>query len=403
MSSNQTVLVQVTGKDRPGITAGIMALLADSEALVQDIEQVVIRGRLSLGLVVEVPQGRDLLKELLLFGWEQHVDIEFEIVESQPTSRVPGQVITVLAVELLPVQIGAVTAAIAATGTNIDRIVRLSRYPVMSYEFAVSGGHPETLRAELVTVAEEHDLDIAVQDDGIRRRAKRLVVLDMDSTLIQDEAVDLLAESMGCLDEVQAITAQAMAGEVDFEQSLRSRVGLLRGLAKSEVMRAAKAMRLTPGARTFVRTLHRLGYRVAVVSGGFTQFTSLLAKELELDHHFANELEIIDGTLTGKVLGTVVDRAAKAELLRNVAALEGIPVFQTVAVGDGANDIDMLAAAGLGIAFNAKQPVQDIADTTISVPYLDAILYLLGVTREEIEAEDAADGVETRRPTTSIP
>jgi phosphoserine phosphatase len=398
VSNVQTVLVQVTGKDHPGITAGIMTILTDSDALVQDIEQVVIRGRLSLGLVVEVPTGHDLLKELLLFGWEQKIQIDFEIVESHSTNRVPGQVITVLAIELLPTQLGAVTSAIAAAGTNIDSIVRLSRYPVMSYEFAVSGGSRETLGAELVRVAEAYDLDIAVQDDGIRRRAKRLVVLDMDSTLIQDEVVELLADSMGCRDEVAAITGQAMRGELDFEQSLRARVTLLRGLSEADLLRATRAMRLTPGAQTFVRTLRRLGYRVAIVSGGFTQFAELLAAELELDHYFANELEIVDGKLTGEIIGAVVDRAAKAELLREIAELEDIPLFQTVAVGDGANDIDMLTAAGLGIAFNAKQPVKDVADTTISVPYLDAILYLLGVTREEIEAADAADGVETRRP-----
>lgn len=398
MSEVQTVLVQVSGKDHPGITAGLLKVLAVAGASVEDIEQVVIRGRLSLGLVVQVPAGRDLLRELLLFGWEQKVEIEFEIVDSQPTNRVPGQIITVLAPELHPSQLEAVTTAIANAGTNIDRIVRLSRYPVMSYEFAVSGGDKDALGTALVEVAEIQHLDIAVQDDGIRRRAKRLVVLDMDSTLIQDEAIELLAEAHGCLDEVHQITERAMAGELDFEQALRTRVGLLMGLAETEVATATKAMRLTPGARTLVRTLRRLGYRVAVISGGFTQFTQHLASELGLDHHFANELEIVDGVLTGEVLGNVVDRAAKARLLTKIAVLEDIPLFQTVAVGDGANDIDMLAAAGLGIAFNAKSPVQEIADTTISVPFLDAILYLLGVTREEIEAADAEEGFETRQP-----
>ena len=221
------------------------------------------------------------------------------------------------------------------------------------------------------------------------------MVLDVDSTLIQDEVIELLAEEHGCGDAVRAITARAMEGELDFEQSLRERVRLLEGLTLDDLVRARDRMRLTPGARTFVRTLKRLGFRVAIVSGGFTFFTDHLKDELQLDHAFANELEIADGRLTVAVIGAVVDRRRKAELLRHVAEIEGISADQTVAVGDGANDLDMLAAAGLGIAFNAKTIVREAADTAVSVPYLDAILFVLGVRRSEVEAADLAEGVIT--------
>jgi phosphoserine phosphatase len=216
------------------------------------------------------------------------------------------------------------------------------------------------------------------------------VVLDVDSTLIQDEVIELLAAEAGSLDQVRALTEQAMAGEVDFEDALRQRVALLEGLDLAALDRARGAMRLTPGARTFVRTLRRLGYTVGIVSGGFTHFTDRLAEELSLDHAVANQLEIVDGRLTGRVTGPVVDRRRKAELLAEFAAADGIPLSQVVAVGDGANDLDMLSAAGLGIAFNAKPVVQEAADTTVNVPYLDAILFVLGVTRDEVERADTA-------------
>jgi phosphoserine phosphatase len=216
-------------------------------------------------------------------------------------------------------------------------------------------------------------------------------MMDVDSTLISDEVIELLAEEAGCLDEVRDLTERAMAGGLDFEQALRQRVALLEGLDLAALDRARERMTLTPGARTFVRTLKRLGYTVGIVSGGFTHFTDRLAEELGLDHAVANELEIVDGRLTGSVLGQVVDRARKADLLREFAQAEGVPLSQTVAVGDGANDLDMLAAAGLGVAFNAKPVVQEAAEVAVNVPFLDAILFLLGVTRDEVERADADD------------
>jgi phosphoserine phosphatase len=290
---------------------------------------------------------------------------------------------------LSPAELAAVAGGIAAAGGNIDRIVRLARYPVYAYEFRVSGADPLALRTRLGQAAAAHRLDVALQPAGLERRAKRLVVLDVDSTLIQDEVVELLADEAGCGEQVRAVTERAMAGELDFESALRERVRRLAGLDTEALERARSRVRLTPGARTFVRTLKRLGYSVGIVSGGFTHFTDPLARELDLDHAVANVLEVRDGRLTGEVLGEVVDRARKAQLLQEFADAEGIPVSQTVAVGDGANDLDMIAAAGLGVAFNARPVVQQAADTTVNVPYLDAVLFVLGVTRDEVEAADA--------------
>lgn len=396
MGEQQTILVRVSGPDRPGITTELLSVLARAEAEIQDIEQVVIRRRLNLGLVVEVPTGRDLLKELLLYGWDHEVDVDFEIVDATPTAHDPPWAVTVIGSVLHPEQLAAATAAIADSGGNIDRIVRLSKYPVMSYEFTVEGGDVDKMRAYLVDAAARHRFDVAVQRDDLGRRAKRLVVLDVDSTLIQDEAIDLLAAAAGKVAEVAAITERAMAGELDFEQSLRQRVRLLAGLPESVLAETSAHLRLTPGAKTFVRTLHRLGYRLAIISGGFDAFTSRLRDDLGLAHAHANRLEIVDGVLTGELDGPILDRARKAELLVEIAAAEGIPTEQTVAVGDGANDLDMLSVAGLGIAFNAKPVVRDAADTAVTVPYLDVILFILGLRREDVERADAVD---PERPT----
>lgn len=390
-----TVLVRVTGPDRPGITTDLMTVLELADAEVQDLEQVLVRGHLTLAAIIATPMAPEELSATLShFASERHLQVEVERVPAAPTEKGRVDAITVLGHELetalSPAELGAVAGGIAAAGGNIDRIVRLARYPVHAYEFRVTDADPGALRTYLGQAAASHRLDVAIQPEGLGRRAKRLVVLDVDSTLIQDEVIELLAAEAGCLDRVRALTDAAMAGEVDFEGALRQRVALLAGLDLAALDRARAAMRLTPGARTFVRTLKRLGYTVGIVSGGFTHFTDRLAEELDLDHAVANQLEIVDGVLTGQVLGPVVDRRRKAELLAEFAAAEGIPLSQAVAVGDGANDLDMLSVAGLGIAFNAKPVVQAAADTTVNVPYLDAVLFVLGVTRDEVERADTA-------------
>ena len=390
-----SLLLRVSGPDQPGITADLMTVLELSDAQVQDLEQVLVRGHLTLAVALSEPaDGGDAVREVLEhFGRSRGLLVELVAAPPPRPSLQSSDAITVLGHELQaplsPAELGAVAGGITAAGGNIDRIVRLARYPVYAYEFRVNGADRGVLAKHLGEAAAGHRLDIALQPAGLERRAKRLVVLDVDSTLIQDEVIELLAEQAGCLEEVRAVTERAMAGELDFESALRERVRRLAGLDADALDRARAAMRLAPGARTFVRTLKRLGYTVGIVSGGFTHFTGWLARELDLDHAEANELEVADGVLTGEVLGPVVDRARKAQLLRHFAAAEGVPLSQTVAVGDGANDLDMLAAAGLGIAFNAKPLVQEAADTTVNVPYLDAILFVLGVTRDEVERADA--------------
>ncbi|MFV0317108.1 MAG: phosphoserine phosphatase SerB [Microthrixaceae bacterium] len=391
---SDALLIRVSGNDRPGITADLMTLLDLCTATVQDLEQVLVRGHLTLAVAIEHPgEAKPQLDEMLArFASERDLAVSTELVPAPRDSRDRVDAVTVLGhgleTELSPAELGAVASSLLAVGANVERIVRLARYPVFAYEFLVRGADPVELRRTIARASSIHGLDIAVQPAGLERRAKRLVVLDVDSTLIQDEVIELLAAEANCHDEVRAITTAAMAGEIDFGEALTARVALLEGLDEAALERARANMRLTPGARTFVRTLKRLGYTVGVVSGGFTQFTEALREELELDHAVANTLVVREGRLTGEVHGRIVDRARKAELLAEFAEIEGIPLSQTVAVGDGANDMDMLAAAGLGVAFNAKQLVQDAADTTVNVPYLDAVLFLLGVRRGEV-APDA--------------
>jgi phosphoserine phosphatase len=380
-----------------------MGVLAQGDCTLYDVEQVVLRDRLSLSVLISVPDGQPTVRDVLFYAWEKGLQADFEVVDEDVSAPVkPRFAVTVIGAQIKPEAFGAVANAIASAGGNIDSIERLSRYPVVSYELAVSGGDQMAMRSSLLVTSAGHDVDVAVQAEGLTRRSKRLIVLDVDSTLIQDEAIDLLADEAGVAAKVAVLTNKAMSGEIDFAASLTQRVALLRDLPVEALERVWGRIRLTPGARTFVRTLHRMGMKIAIVSGGFTVFTERLKADLGLDHAFGNELEIINGKLTGNLIGPPIDRARKASILTEVARIEGIPLDQTVAIGDGANDLDMLAVAGLGIAFNAKPVVRDAAQTAVSVPYLDAILFLLGIRREEVEAADSAETSE-RIPIAGLP
>ena len=379
-------LVRLSGSDRPGITASVLAALDAADVVLHEMDQLVVRGNLTLDLLVEADAGLDLAGTLAPLGGELGVRLD---VEPAPAVRPavpppPRAVVTVIAPRLTAGALAAVTGAIASAGANIARIVRLAHRPVCAFEFRVSGGDTQTLRGVLLDAAAHPAVDVAVQPERLERRAKRLIVLDVDSTLIRDEVIELIADEVGRGEDVAAITARAMAGELDFEASLRARVALLAGADVTALDRAAARVRLTPGARTLVGTLKRLGFTVAVVSGGFDHVVTPIAHQLGIDHAVANRLEVVDGRLSGGLVGPILDRAGKARELARIAALERVPLEQTVAVGDGANDLDMIAAAGLGVAFNAKPVVRAAADTSVNVPRLDAILFLLGIPADEI-------------------
>ena len=306
--------------------------------------------------------------------------------------------VTILGAPLLPDAISKIATEVASHGGNIDRIHRIADYPVTAIAFDGSGVDPDQIRRPLAEISSSSGVDIAIQDQSLEARGQYLVVLDVDSTVIQDEVIDLLAERAGRLPEVAAITKSAMEGGLDFPEALRQRVSLLAGLPATALDDVREAITLTPGARTLCRTLKRLGYRIALVSGGFTSVIAPIADELGVDVLRANELEIADGHLTGGVIGPIIDRVAKREVLEDLASTYQIPRRRTVAIGDGANDVDMLAAAGLGIAFNAKPITREVADASVNVPYLDSVLFLLGVTRAEIEEADAREGTPTPRP-----
>jgi phosphoserine phosphatase len=397
MSSPQmTLLITVTGRDRPGVTSRLFSVLAEHELSVLDVEQVVIRGRLVLGVLLSCGHALDLNaihRQVTAVAADLGLEVEITAGSAEPALRRSSLHVTVLGSMLSPAAIAGIAGRIAASGANIDRISRLAHRPVTCIEFDISGADPAALRTALARESVERGVDVAVQRGGLHRRAMRLVVMDVDSTLVSGEAIDLLAARAGCAAKVAELTAATMRGELDFAAALRERVALLAGLDASVIDEVRAELRLAPGARTLIRTLRRLGYKCGIVSGGFTQFTDVLAADLGLDYATANTLEIADGKLTGQVSGAVIDRAGKATALRDFAARSGVPLSQTVAVGDGANDLDMIAAAGLGIAFNAKPAVRDAADASLSVPHLDAILHLLGISRDDVEAADAEDAV----------
>jgi phosphoserine phosphatase len=395
-----TLLITLTGRDRPGVTSRLFSALAGFPLSVADIEQVTIRGRLVLGVLVGCAEPPDLtaiyraVTELAAdLGLEAEITTGSAERRSRTASRVNGRLhVTLIGSPLLPDAVAAVAGKIAAGGANIDRITRLASDPVTCVELDVSGAEPGALRNSLAQVAVQNGVDVAVQPAGLYRRAMRLIVMDVDSTLIQNEVIDLLAERAGCAAEVAKVTESAMRGELDFTASLRERVALLAGLDAGVLDEVRASLRLTPGARTLVRTLKRLGYRCGIVSGGFTAVIQPLADELGIDYVAANTLEVADGRLTGRVLEPVVDRDGKTDALRRFAQAAGVPLSQTVAVGDGANDLGMIGAAGLGVAFNAKPVVRDAADTAVNVPYLDTVLYLLGIPRDAVDPADLAEG-----------
>src|SRR6266581_1185888 len=391
-----SLLITLTGRDRPGVTSRLFGVLARHPLSVLDVEQVVIRGRLVLGVLLGCDTPPDLTGiHAAVSTLAADLGLDAEITTGSAPSG-PGEAarggllhVTLLGSPLVPAAITAIAGRIAASGANIDRIGRLAQQPVTCIEMDVSGGDPAMLRQDLARSAVEHGIDVAVQRGGLHRRALRLIVMDVDSTLIQDEVIDLLAERAGCAAEVAKVTAAAMRGELDFTASLRERVSLLAGLPAGVLDEVRAGLRLTAGARTLIGTLSGLGYKSGIVSGGFIQVIRPLAAELGIDYVAANELEIAEGKLTGRLCGPVIDRSGKADALRRFATEAGVPLSQTVAVGDGANDLDMIAAAGLGVAFNAKPVVRDAADTSLSVPYLDAILYLLGISSDDVAAGSA--------------
>jgi phosphoserine phosphatase len=393
---SHSVLVTVTGRDRPGVTSALFAALAGHDVEVLDVEQVVIRRRLVLGVLLALRGEPGLLRRAVTFccdalGMESEVLVADSPRDAASGRRRSRHHVIVLGRPLRAGAVGEVARRIADLGGNIDAIVRLSHTPVTCLELMVSGAESSLLRSALVTAATETGTDIAVEKAGLHRRGKRLLVLDVDSTLVQGEVIEMLAGHAGRAEEVAKLTSGAMAGELDFAEALRARVALLEGLPATVIGLVSESLKLTPGARTLVRTLKRMGYRIGIVSGGFTQITDDLVADLGLDFAAANTLEIVDGKLTGRVVGEIVDRPGKARALVRFAGKYGVPLSQTVAVGDGANDIDMLNTAGLGIAFNAKAVVREAADTYLSQPYLDAILFILGISRDEVEAADAED------------
>lgn len=388
------ILITMTGPDRPGVLATMSEQIAATRgAQIRDIEMTVTQRQMVLTLLLDLSaesaSHKPLVKDLLFSAKELGLHLDFTVVDAvqTPSSRGPLYVVTLLAAEISAAGLAAVAQVLVQNQANIERISRLTQGGLRCVELLVSAGDHLNLRQlkrELLQVGSGLQLDVAVQRESLYRRAKRLVVMDMDSTLIQIEVIDELARLAGAGAAVARITEQVMNGELDFRQSLQQRVAHLKGLSVAALEEVYRNIPFTPGARELVRILKRLGFRTAVISGGFGFFTQRLQQELGLDYAYANELEMIDGQLTGRTLGPVIDGEAKARLLEQIAASEGLSLDQVIAIGDGANDLPMLGRAGLGIAFNAKARVREQADTHISQPGLDSILFLLGLSEREL-------------------
>ena len=405
----EALVLTVSGIDQTGVTAGLTSSLSHLPVVVRQLEQIVLQGHLVLGLALRAtPDAPDGVFDVAIdvattFAASRNMQVNARVIaESDLVAWRERLLVTVLGSPLVPSSVAAITSTIAESGGNIDRIRQVASYPVTAIEFEVGGMDKQELRDRLTLVARANSIDIAVQEATLDRRGIHLIVMDVDSTFIQDEVIDLLAARAGVESEVAAITARAMNGELDFEQSLRERVSKLAGLPEDAVAQVLEEVTLTPGAATLCRTLNRLGYQVALVSGGFIDVVQPLAERMGVSNVRANKLDIVDGVLTGHLVGPVIDRAAKAQALRDFADMYNIPLSRTIAVGDGANDLDMLDTAALGIAFNAKPFVRDAAHASVNTPYLDTILYVLGITREQVERADAASGIETHAPDVPI-
>jgi phosphoserine phosphatase len=401
----EIILINITGQDRPGLTSSLTNILAQYEVAILDIGQAVIHDYLSLGILVEIPSvhsSSSILKDLLFKAHELGIQVRFSAIdENSYTGWVSeyGQerrIITLLGRKLTATQLSKVTAAIAAHQLNIDVITRLSGrvfldapdlLPTACVQLTVSGtpDNPGQLRGKLLEISNETGIDISFHVDDIYRHARRLVVFDMDSTLIQGEVINVLAENAGVGDQVAQITASTMNGEMDFKESFTRRVSLLKGLDVRVLTEVAHNLVLAEGAERVIRTLKKLGYKIGVISGGFDFFGEYLQNKLGLDYVFANVLELENGKITGNINGDIIDGPRKAEILKTIATVENISLQQTIAVGDGANDLPMISIAGLGIAFHAKPIVKKNADQSISTVGLDGLLYLMGISEREIQ------------------
>lgn len=394
---DEIILININGTDRPGVTAALTEILAKNNAVILDIGQADIHNNLSLGILFQSSEGNsgDILKELLFKSYELDVNIRFNPITEEAYNQwvsMQGKnryIITILGRKLTARQIAGVTRIVADQDMNIDDIKRLTgripldenaRTPKASVEFSVRGTprDKEQMKADFMKLSAEQEMDISFQEESMYRRMRRLICFDMDSTLIETEVIDELAIRAGVGDQVKAITEAAMRGEIDFCESFRQRCALLKGLDVSVMQEIAENLPITEGVDRLMRILKKVGFKIAILSGGFTYFGNYLKQKYNIDYVYANELEVENGKLTGRHVGDIVDGKRKAELLRLIAQVENVDIRQTVAVGDGANDLPMISIAGLGIAFHAKPKVKVTAKQSISTIGLDGILYFLG-------------------------
>ena len=394
---DEIILININGTDRPGVTSALTEILAKNNAVILDIGQADIHNNLSLGILFQSSEGNsgDILKELLFKSYELDVNIRFNPITEEAYNQwvsMQGKnryIITILGRKLTARQIAGVTRIVADQDMNIDDIKRLTgripldenaRTPKASVEFSVRGTprDKEQMKADFMKLSAEQEMDISFQEESMYRRMRRLICFDMDSTLIETEVIDELAIRAGVGDQVKAITEAAMRGEIDFCESFRQRCALLKGLDVSVMQEIAENLPITEGVDRLMRILKKVGFKIAILSGGFTYFGNYLKQKYNIDYVYANELEVENGKLTGRHVGDIVDGKRKAELLRLIAQVENVDIRQTVAVGDGANDLPMISIAGLGIAFHAKPKVKATAKQSISTIGLDGILYFLG-------------------------